>query len=136
MLRYVGTRKGEIYAAGRRSHDKFQPIYCREIRHRMKLFFAAVTLVSVSLAGTSCSLVTVPVKAVGSVATATVTATGDVVTAPFDAVSGRERRREKREREKEEKKKGKDKDRDARRAPPATEYYSGGYYPRAEEVRE
>lgn len=49
----------------------------------------AMILLPCALAG--CSLVTVPVKAASAIVTTTVKTTGDVVTAPFDAV-GRSRR--------------------------------------------
>ncbi|GEM_PF-1651074 len=53
----------------------------------MKQSLAAILM---SCAIASCSLVTVPVKAVSAIVTTTVKTTGDVVTAPFDAV-GRSR---------------------------------------------
>ncbi|WP_395749105.1 hypothetical protein [Prosthecobacter sp.] len=49
----------------------------------------------------SCSLVTVPVKTAGKIVTTTVSTTGHVVAAPFDAVGGHKDRKEAR-RDKEE----------------------------------
>ncbi|WP_395740411.1 hypothetical protein [Prosthecobacter sp.] len=50
----------------------------------------------------SCSLVTVPVKTAGKIVTTTVSTTGHVVAAPFDAVGGHKEKAEaKREKESE-----------------------------------
>ncbi len=48
-----------------------------------------LSLLTVCLSGAGCSLVTVPVKTVGSVVETTVKTTGSVAEAPFKAVGGR-----------------------------------------------
>ena len=59
----------------------------------MKSLFLTMPFLALTVLGLShCQLVTVPVKAAGSIVTATVETTGDVVRAPFDAVGGREAR--------------------------------------------
>jgi hypothetical protein len=54
----------------------------------MKLRLISIGFAVVALS--QCQVVTAPIKAVGGIATQTVETTGDVVTAPFDAV-GRSR---------------------------------------------
>lgn len=108
----------------------------------MKATLAVCLLFSVAIFGLSgCSLVTVPVKAAGSIVTTTVGTTGDIVTAPFDAVSGRERRRDKEKKEKEakDKKKAEEANRNYQNGGyPAPGAYpaTGGYYPPPQQVQQ
>lgn len=101
----------------------------------MKQGFLAIFLICVVLSGSGCSLVTVPIKTVGGLASATVSTTGDVVTAPFDAVGGRESRRARRAREKKEKEEAKQRKKE-QADKPVPVGYSGGYYPPPQQVQE
>ena len=47
-----------------------------------------VCILTAALGGTACSLVTVPVKVAGGIVETTVETTGKVITAPFKAIGG------------------------------------------------
>jgi hypothetical protein len=67
----------------------------------MKRMIFALGCVGYLVLGVACSLVTVPVKTVGSLAETTVKTAGGVVEAPFKAMGGRGEEAEKKEGEKE-----------------------------------
>lgn len=54
---------------------------------------SVLCLATAALVGPACSLVTVPVKVAGGIVETTVTTTGDVVSAPFNAIGGSDRNR-------------------------------------------
>ena len=67
----------------------------------MKKMIFALGCVGYLVLGAACSLVTVPVKTVGSLAETTVKTAGGVVEAPFRAMGGRGEEAEKKEGKKE-----------------------------------